>query len=86
MRSTRIRPRGVLRHSTEDVDAQNCCLSVLCYSPPVQQQPRHRNRKSTSKAHLFGHQSVATTGRHYAKGVKGRQDRLDALVSATGTK
>jgi integrase/recombinase XerD len=32
---------------------------------------------------LLGHTSVTTTERHYAKWVKGRQDRLDALVSAT---
>jgi site-specific recombinase XerD len=35
---------------------------------------------------LLGHKSVITTERHYAKWVKGRQDRLDALVSATWTK
>lgn len=33
---------------------------------------------------LLGHQSIKTTERHYAKWVKGRQDRLDALVSARG--
>lgn len=32
---------------------------------------------------LLGHKSVTTTERHYAKWIKGRQDRLDALVSAT---
>ena len=32
---------------------------------------------------LLGHKSVTTTEKHYAKWVKGRQDRLDALVSAT---
>jgi integrase/recombinase XerD len=35
---------------------------------------------------LLGHKSVTTTEKHYAKWVKGRQDRLDALVSATWTK
>ncbi len=35
---------------------------------------------------LLGHQSIKTTERHYAKWVKGRQDRLDALVSAAWTK
>jgi len=35
---------------------------------------------------LLGHKSVTTTERHYAKWVKGRQDRLDNLVSATWTK
>jgi site-specific recombinase XerD len=35
---------------------------------------------------LLGHKSVTTTERQYAKRVKGRQDRLDALVSATWTK
>ena len=35
---------------------------------------------------LLGHQSIKTTERHYAKWVKGRQDRLDALVSATWSK
>jgi len=35
---------------------------------------------------LLGHKSVTTTERHYAKWVKGRQDRLDALVSATWAK
>jgi integrase/recombinase XerD len=29
---------------------------------------------------LLGHESIKTTERHYAKWVKGRQDRLDALV------
>ena len=29
---------------------------------------------------LLGHESIRTTERHYAKWVKGRQDRLDALV------
>ena len=32
---------------------------------------------------LLGHESIRTTERHYAKWVKGRQDRLDALVTAT---
>ena len=32
---------------------------------------------------LLGHESIKTTERHYAKWVRGRQDRLDALVSAT---
>lgn len=32
---------------------------------------------------LSAHRSLTTTERHYAKWVKGRQDRLDALVSAT---
>ncbi len=32
---------------------------------------------------LLGHESIKTTERHYAKWVKGRQDRLDSLVSAT---
>jgi integrase/recombinase XerD len=32
---------------------------------------------------LLGHKSVTTTERHYARWVKGRQDRLDAVVSAT---
>jgi integrase/recombinase XerD len=32
---------------------------------------------------LLGHKSVTTTERHYAKWVKGRQDRLDSIVSAT---
>jgi integrase/recombinase XerD len=35
---------------------------------------------------LLGHKSVTTTERHYAKWVKGRQDRLDSLVSATWKK
>ena len=35
---------------------------------------------------LLGHTSVTTTERHYAKWVKGRQDRLDSLVSATWKK
>ena len=30
---------------------------------------------------LLGHESIKTTERHYAKWVKGRQERLDALVS-----
>lgn len=32
---------------------------------------------------LLGHTSMKTTEKHYAKWVKGRQDRLDALVTAT---
>ena len=32
---------------------------------------------------LLGHKSVTTTERHYAKWVKGRQDLLDRVVSAT---
>lgn len=32
---------------------------------------------------LLGHKSITTTERHYAKWVKGRQDRLDSLVTAT---
>jgi integrase/recombinase XerD len=32
---------------------------------------------------LLGHESIKTTERHYAKWVKGRQDRLDAIVSGT---
>jgi len=32
---------------------------------------------------LLGHESIRTTEKHYAKWSKGRQDRLDALVSAT---
>jgi integrase/recombinase XerD len=35
---------------------------------------------------LLGHESIKTTERHYAKWVKGRQDRLDSLVSATWNK
>jgi integrase/recombinase XerD len=35
---------------------------------------------------LLGHESIKTTERHYAKWVKGRQDRLDSLVSATWQK
>jgi len=31
----------------------------------------------------FMHKSIKTTERHYAKWVKGRQDRLDALVTAS---
>jgi integrase/recombinase XerD len=32
---------------------------------------------------LLGHESIKTTERHYSKWVKGRQDRLDALVIGT---
>ena len=35
---------------------------------------------------LLGHESIKTTERHYANWVRGRQDRLDALVSATWAK
>jgi integrase/recombinase XerD len=35
---------------------------------------------------LLGHESIKTTEKHYSKWVKGRQDRLDSLVSATWTK
>jgi hypothetical protein len=32
---------------------------------------------------LLGHESIRTTEKSYAKWVKGRQDRLDALVTGT---
>jgi site-specific recombinase XerD len=32
---------------------------------------------------LLGHESITTTERHYAKWIKGRQDRLDTLVIGT---
>jgi integrase len=32
---------------------------------------------------LLGHESIKTTERHYAKWIKGRQDRLDSLVVGT---
>ncbi|WP_348261797.1 tyrosine-type recombinase/integrase [Telmatobacter sp. DSM 110680] len=32
---------------------------------------------------LLGHESIKTTEKHYARWVKGRQDRLDALVTGT---
>jgi integrase/recombinase XerD len=32
---------------------------------------------------LLGHESIKTTEKHYAKWVKGRQDRLDSLVTGT---
>ncbi len=32
---------------------------------------------------LLGHESIKTTERHYSKWVKGRQDRLDSLVTAS---
>jgi integrase/recombinase XerD len=35
---------------------------------------------------LLGHESIKTTERHYSKWMKGRQDRLDSLVTATWTK
>lgn len=35
---------------------------------------------------LLGHESIKTTERHYAKWVKGRQDRLDSLVVGTWNK
>jgi integrase/recombinase XerD len=35
---------------------------------------------------MLGHESIKTTERHYAKWVKGRQDRLDMLVSGTWDK
>jgi len=35
---------------------------------------------------LLGHESIKTTERHYARWVKGRQDRLDSLVIATWKK
>ena len=35
---------------------------------------------------LLGHESIKTTERHYAKWVKGRQDRLDNLVTAVWAK
>ena len=35
---------------------------------------------------LLGHESIKTTEKHYAKWVKGRQDRLDSLVTATWKK
>jgi len=35
---------------------------------------------------LLGHKSVTTTERHYARWIKGRQDRLDSIVSGTWAK
>jgi site-specific recombinase XerD len=35
---------------------------------------------------LLGHESIKTTERHYSKWMKGRQDRLDSLVTATWSK
>lgn len=35
---------------------------------------------------LLGHESIKTTERHYAKWMKGRQDRLDSLVTAVWAK
>jgi hypothetical protein len=35
---------------------------------------------------LLGHESIKTTERSYAKWVKGRQDRLDSLVTGTWKK
>jgi site-specific recombinase XerD len=35
---------------------------------------------------LLGHESIKTTEKSYAKWVQGRQDRLDALVTATWAK
>ena len=32
---------------------------------------------------LLGHESIRTTEKHYAKWVKGRQDRLDSLITGT---
>jgi len=34
---------------------------------------------------LLGHESIRTTEKHYSRWIKGRQDRLDALVVATWT-
>jgi integrase len=35
---------------------------------------------------MLGHTSIGTTERHYSAWVKGRQDRLDSLVTATWAK
>jgi site-specific recombinase XerD len=35
---------------------------------------------------LLGHESIKTTERHYSKWMKGRQDRLDSLVTGTWAK
>jgi integrase/recombinase XerD len=35
---------------------------------------------------LLGHESIKTTEKHSSKWMKGRQDRLDSLVSATWKK
>jgi integrase/recombinase XerD len=35
---------------------------------------------------LLGHESIKTTEKHYSKWMKGRQDRLDSLVTATWKK
>jgi integrase/recombinase XerD len=39
--------------------------------------------EEVSKA--LGHESIRTTEKHYAKWVKGRQDRLDTFVKAAWT-
>ena len=35
---------------------------------------------------LLGHTSIRTTEKHYAKWSKGRQDRVDSLVTGTWAK
>jgi integrase/recombinase XerD len=35
---------------------------------------------------VLGHESMKTTERHYSEWMKGRQDRLDNLVTATWAK
>jgi integrase len=45
--------------------------------------PARESRPAEEVSKLLGHESIKTTERHYAKWVKGRQDRLDALLSET---
>jgi integrase/recombinase XerD len=47
-------------------------VDLLCKGIPLEEVSK-----------LLGHESIKTTERHYAKWIKGRQDRLDVLVTGT---
>jgi len=68
-RDAGVRSAGnMLSHRLRDTFAVN----LLTEGVPMEEVSR-----------LLGHESIKTTERHYAQWAKGRQDRLDSLVTAT---
>jgi hypothetical protein len=53
---------------------------------PAEERLRYPRFSCLPVSKLLGHKSISTTERHYAAWVKGRQDRLDSLVTATWKK
>jgi hypothetical protein len=74
-----VHPKGQSMRRNYDAEA------APSYKPCLLQQTA-RGILPERVLKLLGHESIKTTERHYAQWVKGRQDRLDALVSATWAK